>query len=254
MELDFYNEARKIWSNIAGEGQIDKLTFELEVHKKLLNIFQAGDFYYFFFNVKNGEFEYVSPELFNVLGYDPETISAMDFLSLIHPEDQPYFLNFENSVFTFYRRLPIDKITKYKVRYDFRIKNNAGNYIRILHQLVIIKHDGHGNLLFSLGVHTDISHLKTSGPPVLSFIGMEGEPSSINVNPKELFKPQKSMLTARELSIVKLLISGHSSQQIAYHLKIATSTAATHRRNILRKTKCQSTYELISKSINEGWV
>lgn len=124
MELDFYREARKIWGNIAGDSQLDKLTFELEVHKKLLNIFQVGDFYYFFFNVKESEYEYVSPELFTVLGYDPEKISAMEHLSKIHPEDQPYFLNFENTLFTYFRGLPIDKITKYKVRYDFRIKNS----------------------------------------------------------------------------------------------------------------------------------
>src|SRR5690606_37938611 len=122
---------------------------------------------------------------------------------------------------------PVEKITKYKVRYDFRIQNSQGKYLRILHQLIIIKHNEQGNLLFSLGVHTDISHLKEHGTPVLSFIGMEGEPSLINVGVAELYKPTKNILTPRELSILKLLIAGHTSKQIAYHLNIAKSTAAT---------------------------
>jgi DNA-binding CsgD family transcriptional regulator len=253
MELDFYKEARTIWSHIAGDSQLDKLTFELEVHKKLLNIFQVGDFYYYIFNIKNAAFEFISPEIIDVLGYDPDTVTVSFYMSKIHPDDRPYFLNFENRLRTFFKELPIEKIYNYKVRYDFRVKNSKNEYVRLLHQAGTVQHD-QGNLMHSLCVHTDISHLKPSGTPVLSFIGMEGEPSFINVGVKELFKPTKNVLTPRELNILKLLISGHTSQQIAYYLHIAKSTAATHRRNILRKTKCQSTYELISKSINEGWM
>lgn len=254
MKIDFYKEARKIWDDLSPDDELEKLTFELKIHKKLLNIFQVGEFYYFVFNPKKGEFEFMSPGLKTVLGFDPETISASYFLSQLHPEDQPYFLNFETKIKQFFSELPFDKVEKYKIRYDFRIKNNEGQYIRILHQMVSIQHNDTGVFVRSLGIHTDISHLKEGGKPVLSFIGMGGEPSFINVEVENLFKPSKRILSEREMNVLILLVAGQKSPEIAQSLNIKKYTVDTHRKNILRKTNCLSSYELISKAINEGWL
>lgn len=253
MKLAFYQEAQKIWQNIALDVDIGNLAFELQIHKKLLNIFQVGDFYYFIFNVKNAEFEFVSPEIQKILGYDPETLSTDFFLSQIHPEDQIYFLNFENKLHHFFKALPSDKIEKYKVRYDFRIKNSEDRYIRILHQLIIIQHEGI-HIFRSLGVHTDITYLKPEGKPVLSFIGLEGEPSYIDVTFENIYQPTKEVLSRREKEILKYLAEGKNSAQIAKILSLSKFTVDTHRKNILKKTKSFSTSSLISKSINEGWI
>uniref|UniRef100_UPI00404AB235 LuxR C-terminal-related transcriptional regulator n=1 Tax=Gelidibacter sp. TaxID=2018083 RepID=UPI00404AB235 len=254
MDLSFYNEARKIWNNLSGYENVEKLSFELEIHKKLLNIFQVGDYYYFIFNIARGDFEQISPEISDLLGYEAHEVSADFYLNNIHPEDQPYFLNFENKLRVFFKSLPIDKIYKYKIRYDFRIKNSNGNYIRILHQMVFIQHDEKGNLTYSLGVHTDVTHLKEHGIPILSFIGMDGEPSYINVKVEELFKPSKELLSNREKDILMLLIVGDSSKQIGSKLNISKLTVDTHRKTMLKKTNCVSTYQMISKAINEGWI
>lgn len=227
--------------------------FDLEKHRKLLSMFQVGDYYYFIFNIKNGDFDYLSPSVKDVLGFD-ETVSTREHLSHLHPEDQPIFLNFEKTADTFFRQLPVDKILKYKIRYDFRIRNSSGKYIRILHQMVMVEHDEHGNLFRSLGIHTDITHFKESGKPMLSFIGLEGEPSFVNVEPENVFKPTRSLFTSRESDIVRRLVAGQPSRQIADVLYISKATVDTHRKNILRKADCETTYELISKAVNEGWV
>lgn len=254
MKLAFYQEAQKIWKNIAFDADIGDLEFELQIHKKLLNIFQVGDFYYFIFNIKTAEFEFISPEINKILGYDAETLSASFFLSQIHPEDQVYFLNFENKLDAFFKALPLDKIEKYKVRYDFRIKNCENKYVRILHQLIIIQNDQKGNLFRSLGVHTEITYLKPEGKPVLSFIGMEGESSFIDVDFDNIHQPTKEILSRREKEILKFLADGKNSAQIAETLSLSKFTVDTHRKNILKKTKCLSTSSLISKSVNEGWI
>lgn len=254
MKLALYEEAQKIWQKIAFDATIKNLAFELQVHKKLLNIFQVGDFYYFIFNVRKGEFEFISPEICKILGYDPKTLSANFFLNRIHPEDQIYFLNFENKLYDFFRSLPLDKIEKYKIRYDFRIKNSQNKYIRILHQMIILQHDDAGNLFRSMGVHTDITYLKPEGKPILSFIGLEGEPSFINVDFDIVYQATKEVLSKREKEILMHLAAGKSSSQIAEVLSISKFTVDTHRKNILKKTKSHSTSNLISKSINEGWI
>jgi DNA-binding CsgD family transcriptional regulator len=143
---------------------------------------------------------------------------------------------------------------KYKFRYDFRIKTASGKYVRLLHQMVALQNDDAGNITRSLGIHTDISDLKTTGSPVLSFIGLEGEPSYINVDVKEMFTPVKEIFSKREKQILLCLAEGKNSPEIAIELKISRYTIDTHRKNMLKKTGTSSAAELIMKSVREGWI
>jgi DNA-binding CsgD family transcriptional regulator len=254
MKLQFYAQAQQIWKDIVRDAKVSSLEFELGIHKKLLNIFQVGEYYYFIFNIKDAEFEYVSPEIEQILGFDASTLSVDIFLNNIHPEDQPYFLNFENTISQFLRQLPIDKCQKYKFRYDFRIKATSGKYVRLLHQMIALQNDESGNITRSLGIHTDISDLKTTGHLILSFIGLEGEPSYINVDVKEVFTPVKEILSKREKQILQYLAEGKSSPEIAVELKISRFTIDTHRKNMLKKTHTSSAAELVMKSVREGWI
>ena len=69
----------------------------------------------------------------------------------------------------------------------------------------MIEHDENGRLLRSLAVHTDISYLKQERKPLLSFIGMDGEPSYIDVGSKNIFIEIKEELTVREKQILQFL-------------------------------------------------
>ena len=56
-------------------------------------------------------------------------------------------------------------------------------------------------------------------------------------------------LTCRQWDVLQLLAEGNSSRQVGAALKISTSTAETHRANIMRKIGCQSTAELVRYAI-----
>ncbi len=254
MGLVIYNEAQKIWKKVALDGNAATVSQELEIHKKLLNIFQVGPFYYFIFNVRESSFTFVSPEMTQLLGYDATDIDVSFFLSAIHPDDQPWFLNFENALHDFFRQLPVDKLMKYKSTYDFRIRNKKKEYIRLLHQHTVLQHDEQGNVLTTLVVHTDISHLKQTGRPVLSIIGLEGEPSYSNVDVKQVFLPSKEILSRREKEILAALIAGKQSKEVGALLHITKETVDKHRRNMLTKTGANTTAELVGKAIREGWL
>ncbi|RNI25784.1 helix-turn-helix transcriptional regulator [Rufibacter latericius] len=254
MELLAYESAQKIWRQVSKESTAPEIDFELEVHKKLLNIFQVGDYYYFIFNCPEARIEFVSDNVQDILGFPPENFTVPEVLNRIHPDDLPCFLNFENAAKEFFLQLPAGKSLKYKVRYDFRIRKADGNYLRILHQTVTIQADEAGAVLRSFVVHTDISHLKHEGKPVLSFIGLDGEPSYIDVNAKHVFCSDKDMLSKREKEILSLLISGKHSTEIGKKLYISQHTVNTHRRNILAKTGSASTSELVAKAVREGWL
>jgi len=143
---------------------------------------------------------------------------------------------------------------KYKVCYDVRYQKKNGQYTRILYQGILLEHDEKGKFLKTLSVHTDILYLKQGGKPVLSFIGMEGEPSFIDVASKNIFLNRPEDLTEREQQVLNLLMNGKSSKEIGSILKISKQTVDTHRKNMLRKKKLSTTGELIGKAIKMGWI
>ncbi|PKP49060.1 MAG: hypothetical protein CVT95_03750 [Bacteroidetes bacterium HGW-Bacteroidetes-12] len=254
MKLATFNEAIKIWDKAAIGEPAKVALFDLEVQKRLLNIFSVGDYYYYIFNAKESKLDLLSEEATSVLGYKNEEIDLSFLVNLFHPEDQPWFLNIENKIVEFYGKLTLDQIPNYKVRYDYRIRKSNGEYIRVLQQVIVMQHSEVGGILRTFGVHTDISHLKMEGNPVLSFIGLNGEPSFIDVEIEKVFPVPSSFLTNREQEILLMLVNGNETKEIATALGISTETVGTHRKNLLAKTQARNTAEMISMAIRKGWV
>lgn len=63
---------------------------------------------------------------------------------------------------------------------------------------------------------------------------------------------KKHLLSQREIEIVKLFTKGYSAKEIASHLFLSHHTINTHRKNILKKLKLNSTTELILFGIENG--
>jgi len=250
----FNTEVINVWKKASGSPGDGQLQFELGLYKKLLSFFQVGDYYYMIFNIPMLELEFTSKEVEMVLGYLPSEFNMPLLLNSIHPEDQPYFLNFENKTAQFFATLPVDKLMKYKVRYDYRIKKKNGKYIRLLQQSTAIEHDEKGGLIRTLAVHTDITHLKQEGKPVLSFIGLDGEPSYINVDVEKIMAVSKELLSPREKQVLGLLIEGKLSKEIGNILNISKQTVDKHRKNMIAKNGLKNTAELVSSAIKSGWL
>ena len=159
---------------------------------------------------------------------------------------------YEQQVTAFFNALPPDKVLKYKVSYDYRLRCADGSYKWILMQTITIQSDEKGSVIRVLGIQTDISHMKVDTiPSGLSFIGLDGEPSFYNTvgqNTKQV------LFTKRERQILELIITGKTTCEIADLLNISMHTVNTHRKNIMAKSDCKSLVELGSKAIREGWI
>lgn len=247
------DELQKIWNNISRSNIYIDPDYNLEYIKKIVDIFSIGEYYYLIFNLATSTIEYVQDNVTKVLGCSTEEFTTEYSIKNIHPDDVPFFLNIENTAMHFFSQYPPEKLMKYKIRYDYRLKHKNGNYIRILQQIYTIQTSQEGGALRVLNTHTDITHLKPVGRPILSFIGLDDEPSYIDVELETIFKPAKEILTRREKEILKNLIEGHNSRSLSDKLFLSIETINTHRRNMLRKTKTKSTIELITKAIKEGW-
>jgi DNA-binding CsgD family transcriptional regulator len=249
-----FTQVQQIWERDIRVGKEINLELDLETYKKIINILHVGAFYYWVLDVPSAEITFISPNIINVLGYTPEEFTTSMFFQSIHPDDVTYFLNFENKISEFFFSLDPVRIFKYKVRSDFRIRKKSGDYIRILHQVITLQTTENAGITKSFGIHTDISELKLDGTPSLSIIGMDGEPSYLNIEVEKIFKPTKSLLTEREKEVLSHIINGKNSGEIAQLLGLSKHTILNHRHNILAKTETANTTELIIKTIKEGWI
>ena len=250
----FNQEFNRMFKWFGKESVPSLFNLELAFYKKLWNFFLIGDSYYFILNHHNLDFEFVSKEIEDLMGYTPSEFNVQFMNENLHPEDHPFFLSMGSTLIEFFSKLPLEKLMKYKVRYDVRYRKKNGEYVRILYQGVMLEHDEKGRILRTLGVHTDITYLKQEGKPLLSFIGMDGEPSFVDVGLENIFIESKQELTRREKQVLTLLIEGKLSKEISSILNISKQTVDTHRKNMLHKNNLSNTGELIGKAIRHGWI
>ncbi len=70
----------------------------------------------------------------------------------------------------------------------------------------------------------------------------------------EVLRKAKANLTEREIQVLGLIAQGMSSVRIAQKLEISFETVKVHRRNMLRKSDAQNTFELIRLAIKSRWI
>jgi DNA-binding CsgD family transcriptional regulator len=254
MKNKIIDEVQKKWTEIGMSASVADLELEIELYKKLLDIVHVGRFYYFIFNPPSKRIHTISNSMKDILGYDNNAFSIDFLLECIHPDDLPRFVEFETAVVDFKMRLPMDKKMKYKTRYNYRIRTKEGNYLNIVQQSVTVQMGEDGAVLSNLIFHTDITEFSPSSEMKLSFLGLDGEPSYLDVQPKLLFERRKELFTRREKEVLKCVVQGYNSEKIAQELKRSIHTVRVHRKNILRKSECETVNELIAKCVREGWV
>ncbi len=254
MDKLILKKAGDIWKEIGQHKKPEELQVEVEIYKKMLNLFQVGDYCYFIFSPPEMRMEYTNPSITKLLGYAPEEFTLELFLETIHPDDLQNYLNFEATITGFWQSLPPEKVFKYKTRYDFRIICKDGTVKRLLQQVAVIQSDDDGAVLRTFVIFTDITDLKQSNKMVLSIMGLEGEPSYIDIQPVQALVPHKSILTKREIEVFRLLVDECHSAQIAETLGISPNTVGQHRKNIFRKTGTGSVLQLVKLGLEKGWI
>lgn len=254
MSNNAITELHKKWSEIGSHKILSSTELQLELYKKILDIVQVGPSYYFIFSPSNQRIEFTSHSIENVLGITSQDFTLDYILTNTHLDDLNNMADFETAVVSFKKQLPLEKLMKYKSRYNYRLKKNKGDYVHILQQSVTIEADEEGKIIRNLIIHTDISEISDFRNMKLSFIGLENEPSFHDVKLQKKFSASKEVFSQRELEILKLVVQGMNSNAIAEHVCRSVHTIRNHRKNILEKSGCRNVQELLVKSVREGWV
>lgn len=139
-----------------------------------------------------------------------------------------------------------------------RLKHTNGIYKTILHQAQVLSASDDGKIQKTLCIHTDITYLNIPINHKLSFIStnrasyyysfetgcLTSENESILNLEKDCFK---DIFSKREKEIIKLISKGIKFNEIAKLLFVSPHTINAHKKNILRKSGCKNTPELIAR-------
>ena len=251
--MDKVDKLKKIWDDIPHTASLAIDTSETELINKYLDLFHFGSYFFVLFNTKTALMEYIDPNIEKVLGYGVDAFDLSTVLNNVHPDDLPYYYHYEKSAVRFFSGLSPELFFKYKFSYDFRLKTQDGSYKRVLQQVIPIHYFSDGGAK-TIAIFTDLTHLNIGGIPKLSFIGMQGAASYYNVHLNKDFYLTTHQFSKKEFEILQYIVQGKKSEDIAKLLHRSIFTIQNHRKNILKKSGCATTQELLVKAIREGWV
>ncbi len=233
-----------------------KTEIYLDIIEQVANLFSAGSFYYYIMNFETLKMEYVDDRIQSVLGVNPKDWGLNKVFELVHPEDlKQMYRKEEKAVDFILNRIPAEDILKYKVVYVLRLRHANGSYKTILQQSKTLSVSEDGKVQHVLGIHTDVSYLNMPVDHKISFIG-DGRPSFFSLSTNDDFVPEKldhhNLFTPREKEILAIIAKGKTFGEIANILNISPHTINTHKKNILKKTDCRNSTELIARCVRDG--
>lgn len=241
-----------LWKSIPQLVSSNLALDQQAIIKEQLELFHIGAFCYLLFDTRSATLEYVHPDVENVLGIQPEDLTAEALFAQVHPDDIPYFHHYEQCAIRFFSELPPEHRMNYKFSYDYRFQQASGSYIRILQQTLPLAYFAEGGAR-TLVVFTDVTHLHMTGIPKLSFHGRNGAPSYYNAHLLPKFRLHDPLFSEKEQHILQLMLEGKTSEEIALLLHRSIHTINNHRKNILQKSGCESWQALLIKAAREGW-
>lgn len=216
------------------------------------SIISTGPFYFYIMDFFDMSLSHISPAIYEIHGFDPETVSFNDILGAIHPDDIDFVAKAEAfSTNFFYKKIGYEKLLNYKISYSFRFRLENGEYVLFNHQSLMLSMDDNGGLGKSLNIHTRIDHLSNLNTYKMSIIGLNGEPSFMNLSLDDECQDVNEF-SKREIVIIKLISNGLSNAEIAEKLFISALTVKKHRNNIMAKSDSKNTAQLIKNCILQG--
>lgn len=210
------------------------------------------------FHLGTTAYEWVSPQVEQVLGYAPEEISHAFLLSRTHPEDLPWLLDIEQTLMQAMGDFSFSERMYYKARYALRLRHADGRYVRIQYQVMALEQDASGIPVRLLLLLSDISYLMQEGSPVLSLLPLrEGLAAYVDYPIRQQHVHGAGLrhpLDHQERQLLKYFIRGDSSSKIAQQLSMSRVNVERQRRSLFQKMQVHTTDELCMITLRHGWL
>ncbi|QKG55829.1 PAS domain-containing protein [Hymenobacter sp. BRD128] len=234
-----FTGVRRVWRTIYPDGdaaapvQVTAEAVRDLARQMLLNQFV------FIYDVRAQQPVFVSAGIERVLGYPADEFNLEHFYNQIHPADaalvgRATMLSAEYA--GRYRAETLGQVFSTA----YRLRHQRGHYIRILRQNYGLYADEKGNVLVIASIYTDITAHKHTDE-----VTFHCTDERLQRRLEQELCPPGETLSRREQAVLKRVLAGRSSQQIADELFVSVHTVNTHRRNIKRKANRRDLPELL---------
>lgn len=192
---------------------------------------------------------FVSKGCKQMIGVDPEEFSLSTLLTTIHPSDfNRHSLTRSKLIKTGYELMMRRKGYIFFSTHS-RIKDASGGYSNHLFQGYVFFAQIPDPKVYVLLVLTDLSDFKLDAH---GYHYYAGDNMNMFRYPDDALLQEGHIFTDREFELIKLIAQGLDSEHIADKLSLSVNTVNTHRRNILKKTKKSTIYDLIIELQEKG--
>lgn len=198
---------------------------------------------------KHAQMEPLTPNFKQITGID--TAHKNELVPLyehVHRKDLNSFLHFTNALLKY----GFGKEQVFKEEQDFITTIYRTHHNRIILKSTAILHvDSNNRSRYSIGKLMDVTGLVQFQSFGYKFIGPGSDQASASMNNLLEFK---SILSKREMEVLRYTGMGLRSNDIGIHLNISRHTIDTHKRNILKKLEATSSIEAYNKAKSMGLI
>ncbi|MEQ9231946.1 MAG: LuxR C-terminal-related transcriptional regulator, partial [Cyclobacteriaceae bacterium] len=172
----------------------------------------------------------------------------------MHPEEMETWLTSLQDLMNFtLAEIPREDRKRMTYTWNYRVRDGRGTYKNIIQHTTPMHLDEEGKPVIGLAHYSVISvieHIPIQA--TAKILNAQDEYETVyyqSYNSQKLLAPH---ISHREIDILRLLSFGYNSDEIATKLHISHNTVKTHRKNILEKSDCKNTTELVALCIRQG--
>lgn len=219
-----------------------------EYHKKLLiQLSGVENSSMAVYDMYKGEYTFVRSKFDQQLNYPLNENYKKDpnyFMQLMPSDDLNFTLDTIKKTFAFLDSVDKDQLKDYKLIFEYRMSDPAGNLHRFLQQCVVIEQDGKGCIWMVLIINDLIPNRQNDDLLLRKVLHMPT--SSICLFQDEDHQKSNKFLSKRETEILGLISQGLQSKEISERLFISVNTVNNHRQKIIEKINSDNTNEALN--------
>jgi DNA-binding CsgD family transcriptional regulator len=216
-------------------------------------------YYWFVIDYTKSSIVAVSPGVEQHLAFTRQELLADGLackMKLYHPDDIEIKFAYDYFQEKYLGTVAPERRKHLRFNTFYRMKHPSGIYHWNMAQMPDYYYDDNGNIVYSLRVVYDITHIKQDGVAMMTLLDDSDPYNQIflcqsNQKHKQLID-KLLKLTDRELQVIRLLVAGQLGKQIASQLGLSPQTVENHKQNIFRKTETRSSIELVAFAIRSG--
>jgi DNA-binding CsgD family transcriptional regulator len=213
---------------------------------------------HFMLDYTQRKYLYMNEAVRNVMGFNPNYFILNGMESYVEILDPIGVSIFQKKIFAtnieHIRKNPPQKAKDFIFTHSFRMNTPRGDRLHIAQRSsFIVAPDG--TPVGVVGCAMDISWFKKDDS-VVHVIEDRSAPYDKRILLENHYFPniEDTLLSHRELEVLRWIMEGLGSKQIAFKMNISINTVHNHRLKMLRKTNCKNTVDLMNYAMRNNLV